>query len=42
MLELDLDEEDISGLELKKVDEKRQRKALAALRNGVAEVYAYR
>ena len=33
---LELDEEDISGLELKKLDEKRLRKALAALRNGIA------
>ena len=36
MLELDLGEEDISGLELKKIDEKRLCKALAALRNDVA------
>ena len=33
---LELDEEDISGPKLKKLDEKRLRKALAALRNGLA------
>ena len=33
---LELDEEDIGELGLKKLDEKRLRKALAALPNGIA------